>query len=162
MLCASTLKFTTLNNVESTSSITSKQRCHFQRRFSQRWSTSKQRCEYDHLKKIKIKYRVKSKVIFLSFKEYTGPKTLLILFSILKRICKSLFGKPQKFLKHRIYWITTTIFKLSHFVKCQLVFNFTIRQFQAHHDYRSFNFINILHGSRRRGGGPWPPHFFAK
>ena len=29
----------------------SKQRCHLQRRFFQRRATSKQRCEYDHLKK---------------------------------------------------------------------------------------------------------------
>ena len=32
-------------------STTLKQRCVFQRRFSQRWATSKQRREYDHLKK---------------------------------------------------------------------------------------------------------------
>ena len=32
--------------------VVSKQRCQFQRRFSQRWATSKQRYEYDHLKKI--------------------------------------------------------------------------------------------------------------
>ena len=30
---------------------TSKQPFHFQCRFWQRWATSKQRCEYDHLKK---------------------------------------------------------------------------------------------------------------
>ena len=30
-----------------------KKRCHFQRRFSQRWATSKQRREYDHLWEIK-------------------------------------------------------------------------------------------------------------
>ena len=33
-----------LNNI----SLTSKKRCHFQRPFTQRWATSKQRCEYDH------------------------------------------------------------------------------------------------------------------
>ena len=33
-----------LNNVRQ-------QGCHFQRRFSQRWATLKQRCEYDHIKK---------------------------------------------------------------------------------------------------------------
>ena len=54
-------------------STTLKQRCVFQRRFSQRWATSKQRREYDHLKK-KIKPRFKSKIIFLSFKEYAGLK----------------------------------------------------------------------------------------
>ena len=29
----------------------SKQRCHFQRRFSQRWAASKLDCEYDHFQK---------------------------------------------------------------------------------------------------------------
>ena len=58
---------------------------------------------------------------------------------ILKGICKRIFAEPQKFLKHRIYWITKSIFKSSHFVKCQLVFNFK-RQVQAHYDNRSFNF----------------------
>ena len=33
-----------------------------------------------------------------------------------KNICRA-----AKFLKHRIYWIVNTIFKPSHFVKCQLV-----------------------------------------
>ena len=42
-------------------------RFRFQRRFSQRWATSKQRCEYDHLKENKP--RGKYKIIFLSFKE---------------------------------------------------------------------------------------------
>ena len=62
-LCMSTLKFKTLSNVKSTLSIStliltmSKQCCYFQRRVSQRWSTSKQRdCEYDHIQKVeKIK-----------------------------------------------------------------------------------------------------------
>ena len=64
---------------------------------------SKQRCEYDHLKEIKSKPPVKNKVIFLSFKEYTGLKTSLISFLILRKMCKRLFAGPQKFLKHRIY-----------------------------------------------------------
>ena len=55
---------------------------------------SKQRCEYDHLqKKIKIKPQVKKKIIFLSFKEYAGVKTLFVLFPILRGICK--FAEPQ-------------------------------------------------------------------
>ena len=39
---------------------------HFQRQFLQRWSTSKQCCEYDQCKKkeTKIKPRVKNKIIF--------------------------------------------------------------------------------------------------
>ena len=41
--CISMLNWTILGNV--------KQCCRFQRRFSQRWAKSKQRCEYDHFKK---------------------------------------------------------------------------------------------------------------
>ena len=55
---------------------TLKWRCHFQRRFWQRWGTSKQRCEYDHLKK-NIKLWFKIKIIFLSLKEYAGLKTFI-------------------------------------------------------------------------------------
>ena len=55
----------------------------------------KECCEYEHLKKIKIKPRVKHKIIFLSFKEYAGLKILLILFSILREICKRRFAGPQ-------------------------------------------------------------------
>ena len=56
---------------------TSKQRCHFQRQFSQRWATSKQRGEYDHLKN-NIKPRFKNRTTFLSFKEYVGLKIFFI------------------------------------------------------------------------------------
>ena len=41
-----------------------------------------------------------------------------------------------------IMWITKTVFKPSHDVKCQLVFNFIRRLFQAHYDYCSFNFMD--------------------
>ena len=64
-------------------------------------------------------------------------------FSILRGICKKIFVEPQKFLKHLIYWITKSIFKPYHFVKCGLVFNFK-RHVQAHDDYCSFNFICIF------------------
>ena len=57
---------------------------------------------------------------------------------VLRKILKRTFAQPQKILKYRIYRITESIFKPSHFVKCQLVFNFK-RQVQAHYDYRSFN-----------------------
>ena len=97
----------------------SKQRCHFRCRFSQR-------CEYYHFKK-NTKPRVKTKIIFLSFKEQAALK-IFILFPILRGICKRIFAEPQKFLKHRIYRITKTMFKPSHFVKCQLVFNFTMKK----------------------------------
>ena len=68
---------------------------------------------------------------------------LLPFFLILTGICKGIFVEPQKFLKHRIYWITKGIFKPSHFVRCQLVFNFK-EQAQGLYDYDSFNFICIF------------------
>ena len=95
--------------------------CHFQPPFSQRWATSKQRREYDRLGK-KIKPRFKNKIIFLSFKEYAGLKFFFV-WSFYP-ICKRIFAEPQRFLKHRVYWITKSIFKQSHFLKCHLVFNF--------------------------------------
>ena len=73
---------------------TSKQRCHFQRRFSPCWAILKQHCEYDHLK-VKIKPWFRNKIIFLRFKEDTGLKIFFILFSILRRICKGRFARPQ-------------------------------------------------------------------
>ena len=103
-----------------------------------------QRYEFDNLKKIKIEPRVKNKIILLSFKEYTGLKIFFISFSILRGICKRVFAKPQKFLKHQIYWITKTIFKQSQFVKCQYVFNFKRRHVQLDYHYGSFNFIYIF------------------
>ena len=42
-----------------------------------------------------------------------------------------------------IMWITKTVFEPSHVVKCQLVFNFIRRLFQAHYDYCGFNFMNL-------------------
>ena len=63
-LCISMLNWTTLDNVETTLS--------FSTSTSQRWTTSKQRCEYNHLKKIKP--RLISKIMFLSFKDYAGLK----------------------------------------------------------------------------------------
>ena len=65
-------------------------------------------------------------------------------FSFLRGICKRIFAEPQKSLKHQIYWITKILFKPSHFVKCQQVFNFTRRLVQAHYDYLSFSSIYIF------------------
>ena len=88
------------------------------------WATVKLRCEYDHLKDIKIKPTVKNKIMFLSLKEYTGLKIFFNLFFILiKRISSKRVAK---------------------LFKCQQVFNFTRRQVQAHYDCPSFNFINIF------------------
>ena len=127
MLCISTLNWTTLDNVQTTlpfsSSIFTTLRI---------WPFEK-----------KIKPQFKNKIMFLSFKDKAGLKIFFIFFPILRGICKRIFAEPLKFVKHRIYWITKSIFKSSHFVKCQLVFNFK-RQVQAHYNYRSFDFIYLL------------------
>ena len=91
----------------------------------------------------KYKPRFKNKIIFSNFKEYVGLNIFLHFFPILREICKRTFAEPQKILKHWIYWITKSIIKLSHFEKCQLVFNFK-RQVQAHFYYRSFYFYVSL------------------
>ena len=75
-----------LNNV--------RQRCFFQRRYSQHWTTSKQRCEYDHLKK-NYKPRFKNKIMFLNFKEYVGLNIFLHFFSILTLSWRSLSYRNQ-------------------------------------------------------------------
>ena len=80
----------------------SKQRCYFQRRFSQRWATSKQRWEYDHLKKI-IKSRFKKKNNVFDLQRICWTQNLLHFFLILRGICRRIFAEPQKFLKYRIY-----------------------------------------------------------
>ena len=64
-------------------------------------------------------------------------------FPILRGIRKRIFAEPQEFLQHRIYLITKTILKPSHFVKRQLVFNFK-RQVESHSDYDSFDFISTF------------------
>ena len=72
------------------------QRCHFQCRCSQRWATSKQRCVYDHLKKIKPRF--KKNIIFLRFKEYTGLKIFFI-FPHFKRNLQNNISRASKILK---------------------------------------------------------------
>ena len=114
-LCTSMLIFTTLNNLESTLSISTliwtmldnvKATLSFSTSIFTKLRNVEIRCEYDHLKKgKKIKLRVENEIIFLSFKEYAGFKNFVILFPILRGICKIIFAEPQKFLKHRIYWI---------------------------------------------------------
>ena len=79
MLRTSAFEFTTLNNVESALSISTlisttlgnvKKTLSFQRRFSQRWTISKQRREYEHLLgSKKINLESKRNKIFLSFKQ---------------------------------------------------------------------------------------------
>ena len=120
---------------------TSKQRCHFQHRFSQRWSTSKQRCEFEHLKKNYASIQKQNNIFDLQRICWTQNFTHFL--PILRGSCKRTFAELQKPLKHRIYWITKSEFKSSHFVKCQLIFNFK-RQVQAHYDYHSFNVIFIF------------------
>ena len=96
----------------------------------------------------KYKPRFKNKITFLNFKEYVRLNIFLHFFPILREICKRAFPGPQKILKHRMYWITKSIFKPSHFVKCHLVFNFK-RQVQVHYDYRSFNLYVSLKRVRK-------------
>ena len=83
-LCISTLTWTTLNNVEKTLS--------FQRRVSQRWSTSKQRCEIDPFRKeqkklFQIEYNQSFNCYFI---------VVFTLLPILWGICWRILAKPQK------------------------------------------------------------------
>ena len=48
-------------------------------------------------KKIRIKPRFKTKITFLSFKEYAALIIFFISFSILRGICKRRFAGPQTF-----------------------------------------------------------------
>ena len=149
-LCTSELKFITLNNIETTLCILKLNwttldnvvtTLSFQRQFSQRWANPKQHCKYDNWKK-KLSLDSQRKSYFWASRNILDSKSSSF-FSILREICKKIFVEPQKFLKHLIYWITKSIFKPSHFIKCWLVFNFK-RQVQAHDDYCSFNFICIF------------------
>ena len=75
------------------------QRCHFQRRFSQSWATSKHSCEYGHLKKKKKnKPRFKNKIIFLSFKEYYGL-TIFFIFPHIQRTLQKHIVRASKIFK---------------------------------------------------------------
>ena len=57
----------------------------------------------------------------------------------LTKICKA-----AKILKTSSNIVLQKLFKQSHFVKCQVVFNFTRRLFQAHYDKRSLNLRVIV------------------
>ena len=93
----------------------------------QHWAKSKQRCKYHHLKK-KASSQKQDKIFELHRIHWT--QNLLYFFTLLKGIYKRIFAEPQKFLKHRIYWITKTTFKLSHLVKCQSVFKVFLKILQ--------------------------------
>ena len=106
-LCISTLNWTTLDNVKTTLS------------FSTSIFTTLGNVEttlriWPFEKKALIQ---KQKNIF-ELQRICWTHNLLPFFLILTGICKGIFAEPQKFLKHRIYWITKSIFKPSHFVKC--------------------------------------------
>ena len=89
-LCMATLKFTTLENVESMFPISTlilttldNVETYFQLRVSQRWSTSKQRCAYDHFQKVE-----KRKKVFLSCRKkmtHLINNTFFPLWSIKKK-----------------------------------------------------------------------------
>ena len=105
------------------------------------FTTSKQRCEYDHLKKNQVSIQKQNNIFHLQ--RICWAQNLVHFFPIWREICKRIFPEPQKFLKHRINWIAKSIFKPSHFVKCQLVFNFK-GQVQAHYYYRNFYYLRIF------------------
>ena len=107
----STLKFTTLNIVESTLSISTlilttldnvKTTMFFQRRVSQHWSKLKQLYEYDHVQKVE-----NSKKVFLRLKKKKDMKLstlnpkfsavwlFLLALLILREIWRRIFAKPQ-------------------------------------------------------------------
>ena len=100
-LCISTLEFTTLNNVESTLCVSTltwttlnnvEKTLSFQRRVSQRWSTSKQRCEIDPFRKeqkklFQIEYNQSFNCYFI---------VVFTLLPILWGICWRILAKPQK------------------------------------------------------------------
>ena len=92
-LCISTLNWTTLDNVETTLRI---------------WSFQK--------KKNKPRFQKQNNIFELQGRCWT--QSFLLFFPILRAICKRILVEPQKFLKHRIHWITKSIFKPSHLVKC--------------------------------------------
>ena len=127
-LCFSTLDWTTLDNVERTLSFST-------------WIFTTLRNVKTTLriwpfeKKNEASIQKQNNIFELQWICWT--QNFLHFFLILRGISKRTFAEPQKLLKHWIYWITKSIFKPSHFVKCQLVFNFK-RQVQAHYDYRSF------------------------
>ena len=100
-LCISTLNWTTLDNVETTLS----------------FSTS----IFTTLGNVETTLRIwPFEKIYIYIFELQGTcwTQNLQFLPILRGICKLIFAEPQKFLKHRIYWITKIIFKPFHFVKC--------------------------------------------
>ena len=63
----------------------------------------------------KIKPRFKNNNIF-ELQRICWTQNLLHIFPIFRGISKGIFAEPRKFLKHRICWITKSIFKPSHLV----------------------------------------------
>ena len=133
-LCFSTLNWTTLDNVKTTLS--------FSTSIFTTLGNVKTTLQIWPFEKT-IMPRFKNKIIFLRFKHNMLVLKFSSFFPTFRGICKRTFVEPQKFLKHQIHWITKSMFKPSHFGKCQLVFNFK-RQVQGHYDYQSFNFICIF------------------
>ena len=128
-LFISKLNLTTLYIVETTFSF-----------LTSIFTTSKQRCEYDHLKKNQVSIQKQNNIFHLQ--KICWAQNLHF-FPIWREICKRILPESQKFLKRRINWITKSMFKTSHVVKYQLVFNFK-GQVQAHYYYRNFCYIRIF------------------
>ena len=66
-------------------------------------------------KKNKPRFQKQNNIFELQGRCWT--QSFLLFFPILRAICKRILVEPQKFLKHRIHWITKSIFKPSH-LKC--------------------------------------------
>ena len=86
-LCVSMLNWTTLDNIETTLS--------FSTSIFTSWATSKQRCEYDHLKKKWASIQKQNNISELQ--RICWTQNLPQFFPILRRICKIILSEPQKF-----------------------------------------------------------------
>ena len=139
-LYTSTMKFKTFNNVESTLSISTLNWAMLANVKTTSFSTS----TFTTLGNVETTFRIwpfeKQNNIF-ELQRMCWTRNLHF-FPILRGICKWIFAEPQT--SNILNTKKKTIFKQSRFVKCQLVFNFTRRQVQAHYGYFSFNFMCIL------------------
>ena len=139
------MKFKTLNNVESTLSISTliwatlenvKTTLLIWPRSLAPW--------YDHLKKNKNKASSQKQNNVFGLQRIHWTQNLLHFILHCRRNMQKNICRAAKFLKHQIYWITKTICKPSYIIKFQLAFNFARKHVKARYYYRSFNFICIF------------------
>ena len=100
IVCTSTLKFTTLNNVESTLSTSASIFTTLGNVETTLWIWSFEKKKTTLIQKQNNIFKLQVKTIY---SEYAGLKTFFILFLILTGICKKIFAEMQKFLKHLEY-----------------------------------------------------------